>query len=166
LNKYPLCVNTEFAHTHDYADYWGVFFYARSIEGNWIDRLDISSTYTNPIFDSIMHRFWRENDGVGEDAPRIVIDWLTCEGWQSSDVPTIRLSGFTITASQISNEDVHHFLKEMTLTTAADLYPHTFGDNDKKKMQHVEEIQKCIKLIEWYLSTRISAGLEIWIEND
>jgi hypothetical protein len=54
LNKYPLCVDTEFAHTHDYADYWGVFFYARSIERNWIDRLDISSTYTNPIFDTII----------------------------------------------------------------------------------------------------------------
>lgn len=64
LNEYPPCVNTEFAHTHDYADYWGVFFYARSTDGDWIDRLDISATYTDPIFDSIMHRFWRENDGV------------------------------------------------------------------------------------------------------
>lgn len=58
LNEYPPCVDTEFAHTHDYADYWGVFFYARSTDGDWIDRLDISATYTDPIFDSIMHRFW------------------------------------------------------------------------------------------------------------
>jgi hypothetical protein len=167
LNEYPPCVDTEFAHTHDYADYWGVFFYARSTDGDWIDRLDISAIYTDPIFDSIMHRFWRENDGVGEDAPQIVIDWLTGEGWQSITVPTIWVaSNFTITASQIPLEDLKYFLNEMALTTDTDLFPHALGNNEVEKMAHVEEIISCIKLITWYISTRTDLGLEIWIEND
>ena len=151
-------VNEEFAHGAAY-DYSGVIFYGRSIDGVWIDQLEISDHFMNPIFDSITiccwgyvgEEFtWYERDGIIKSAPSLISDLLDkSTGWRdiSQTSPVL-----------VSSEDARKFVDITDQLKDADLAPHT--------RSNMEDLLRCIRVIVDYVNTRLANGVEIWIEYD
>ena len=144
-------INYEFAHG-DYANYSGIIFHARATDGTWIDALHISRIYIRPICSSIMKRYFRENDNIGEMASAIAIN-----GWGGEDLEEDIPS---------PTDMIKLFLEELSLLTISDLYPKAYGDTDEQKLSSIEEFKKCINIITLYIQDRLARGLEIWVQDD
>jgi hypothetical protein len=154
-----LYVNKEFAHGAAY-DYSGVIFYGRSIDGVWIDRLEISDRFMDTIFDSITSCCWHyvneeitwyERDGIIESAPSLISALFQGRsGWRdiSQTSPVL-----------VSSEDARKFVDIIDRLKDTDLSPYTNGTN-------MEDLLRCIRVIIDYISTRLADGVEIWIEYD
>jgi hypothetical protein len=162
-------VNTEFSHG-DYADYSGIIFYARSTDGNWIDALHISDIYLDPICDSIMDLYNADNEQIEKILYRYHgIDDNTTEyviSWGSPITNNIHLGIDLDEDVPAAVKDIKFFLSELSILTFTDLYSHAYGDTKIQKYDSTHEFQRCIKIINDYLSDRMARGLEIWVQDD
>ncbi|WP_310484035.1 hypothetical protein [Chamaesiphon sp. VAR_48_metabat_403] len=162
-------VNTEFSHG-DYADYNGIIFCARSTDGNWIDELHISDIYLGPICNSIMDLYAGDNEQI----VKILFNYHEIDEnaieyemtWGSPITNNIQI-GIDLDEDVPSTvKDIKFFLSELSILTFKDLYLHAYGDTETEKSNSTHEFQRCIKVINDYLSERIAGGLEIWVQDD
>jgi hypothetical protein len=165
-------VNTEFSHG-DYADYNGIIFYARSTDGNWSDALHISDIYLDPICDSIMDLYNGDNEQMEKILHRYYgindINNITtgCHMYFGSPITNNIYCGIDLDEDAPSAvKDIKFFLSELSILTFTDLYSHAYGDTETEKYDSTYEFQRCIKVINDYLSDRMARGLEIWVQDD
>ncbi len=162
-------VNTEFSYG-DYADYWGIIFYARSTDGNWIDALHISDIYLDPICDSIMDLYNKDNEqmekiilhyyGINDSMTEYSIEF-------GSPITNNSYCGIDLDEDVKSEvKDINLFLSELSILTFTDLYSHAYGNTETEKYDSTHEFQKCIKVITEYLLDRMARNLEIWVQDD
>jgi hypothetical protein len=162
-------VNTEFLKA-GYLGYDGIIFYARSTDGNWIDALHISDIYLDPICDSIMDIYEGDNEqmdkilyhyhGINDNTTEYFMEW-------GSPITNNIYLGIDLDEDAPSAvKDIKFFLSELSILTFTDLYSHAYGDTETEKYDSTHEFQRCIKVINDYLSDRMARGLEIWVQDD
>jgi hypothetical protein len=138
---------TEFAHGFHYGDYSGVVFYGPPTEGFWLDRLAVSDAYIDPLFRTILDRFWHETGG--EDTPRIVSEWNTLTGWAEIG------AGIVLVLPQ----EAQALASALGAVTVADLTPHVAGTT-------VEECRRCAEVIRTFIYAHLVKSLDLFIESD
>lgn len=136
----------KFSHGLHYGDYSGVVWTGSPTEGSRRDRLAVSNCYINPLFSSILDRFWKEL--AVEQAPRLALEWNTLEGWVAASGPV-----------PVNDRDAAEFADALAHLGPTDVVEHCAGCT-------VDDCLECAKAVREFIDDHLTRGAGLFIEVD